>query len=139
MAIISFGMIREIEMQQISCGLITSYEFLTTNQVKDCTMDAKQSINTTNLIFRTRDNTMEVLSFWNIKTVFYLPTKIAAAFPVLTQVRAINCSIKEVFRHNFIGLNEMKILLLPFNQIEKIASDTFEGLKNLEHIGLRKF
>lgn len=94
------------------------------------------------------------------KKIFYLPDKIGDAYPNLIIIRAGNCSITAISRQNFKGLNKLKNVYLPDNQIkelengafkgllelrciylfrnqiEKILSETFEGLKMLEILSL---
>jgi Leucine rich repeat len=128
----------EIDTKHITCGIITYYDYQNKVTVKECHMDSKLSIDFPNTTFKIRDNTMEVLAFDHIKTVFYLPLNIGGTYSSLRECRAMNCSIKEIFRQNFIGLSTLKKLVLPNNLIERIASDTFKDLKMLELLLLSK-
>lgn len=83
------------------------------------------------------DESIEALSYEGNKKVFYLPNKVGEKFPLLLSYYAM-CSVKEIFRENFIGLNQLQGLRLDDNQIEKISSDTFKDLTSLRMVKLSK-
>lgn len=84
----------------------------------------------------TRDKTVKALDFYENIKIFYLPDNVAGSFPNLEIYDARSCSLKKIKKINFDGLFKLKDLSLGENEIEKIASDTFKGLVNLEIIGL---
>ena len=63
--------------------------------------------------------------------VEFLPIFINETYPRLQVVSASNCAIKEIRKENFVNLHYMTIIWLEGNQIEKIKSDTFDGLWRL--------
>lgn len=96
------------------------------------------SINAPRDIFSSQyDGSIEAFTFESNKNVFYLPIMVGEKFPKLLSYYA-RCSIKELFRENFMGLNQLQGLRLDYNQIEKISSDTFVDLTSLRMIRLSK-
>lgn len=68
----------------------------------------------------------------------YLPVKVHLNFPNLEEYVAYYCDIEEVSKENFQNLLKLKSINLHGNKLETIESDTFDGLTNLEYIGLGK-
>lgn len=106
--------------------------------VKTCFMDKKTTIDTPNVTFSTRDNSIGAISFRYNNKIKFLPIKVDEKFPNLLSVQAVRCSIKEISKLNFKGLSKLTFLDLSSNQIEKIASETFEDLTSLEELYLCK-
>lgn len=78
------------------------------------------------------------LYFDNNKKIVYLPVKVHRIFPNLIEYRAENCSIREISKKNFEKLYKLRTIILEYNQIEKVSSNTFADLPLLLYIGLRK-
>lgn len=74
----------------------------------------------------------------NNKNHVYLPVNISEALPNLEGYIAAHCSIKEISMENFRGLNKLKTLYLFDNLIEKIPTDAFNDLIELDFLSLRK-
>jgi Leucine rich repeat len=106
---------------------------------KTCWIQTKPIDSAQLTISSAKDDTVTALTFFLNKNAFYLPNKVSEAFPKLDIYGAANCSIKEIFKRNFDGLVELTYLQLQENQIERISSSTFKGLKSLKFLSLRKF
>lgn len=72
------------------------------------------------------------------KHFFFAYIRLDETFSALSVIHAVNCSIKALSKTNFRNLNRFNALYLRWNQIEKIASDTFQDLVSLKHLGLGK-
>lgn len=73
------------------------------------------------------------------KNLKYLPINLGEKFPKLLKLAAAWCSIKEISKHNFEGLSELRYLNLYSNQIEKIDKDTFAFIPKVEEINLCEY
>lgn len=96
----------------------------------------KTTIDEVNVIISTNDNTVKALELETNKNIFFLPVKVAENFPNLVGYSAWECSLKEISKENFAGLNKLKILELSRNAIEAIADDTFADLTDLSYLYL---
>lgn len=96
------------------------------------------TINKPNVIIAPGDESIKGLRIDYNNKIFYLPIKVGENFPNLLGYSAYSCSIKDISRANFYGLSKLKFLSLGSNRIEKIASDTFSDLTDLERLALRK-
>lgn len=88
------------------------------------------------LITSDRDVTVEYFNAEDNMKNEYLPTNIGETFPNLLGLNAHNCSIKEITRENFRGLNKLRTLILANNQIETIEDDTFDFIPAVRGIFL---
>lgn len=105
-----------------------------------CVMKQRTVINATNFIIaELKDEDIEGVDFEGNTNIEYLPYKIYKQFPSLVEYRAQFCSIKQITRENFEKLNRLKYLVLGYNQIEKISSDTFRDLESLLHFTLSEY
>ena len=84
------------------------------------------------------DSSIRGLSFYTNKKIMFLPVNVAESFNNLIAYDASECSITIISRENFAGMEHLRSLALVGNQIEKIYSDVFEGLENLEHLWMCK-
>lgn len=66
----------------------------------------------------------------------FLPIDVKEVFPNLVVLYAASCSIKSIGKENFQGLKELQYVNLFGNHIEKVPSDTFQGLDSLKRIYL---
>lgn len=98
------------------------------------------AINSTDFaITSSKNELVEVLIADRNFKVFYLPNNMGEKFPNLLVVAARICSIKQISKDVFKGLNKLKVLSLGHNKIEKIDRDTFDYLPALERIWMCKF
>lgn len=126
-----FGFFGQNVLNQITCEQIlesgNGYDY------KTCFMQDITSISTRGVEISTlRDDTNEGIEFSQNIKISFLPWKVVEKFPNLVAYSASGCSLKEIEKQNFEGLTKLKALNIPNNQIETIASDTFEGLIQLE-------
>jgi Leucine-rich repeat (LRR) protein len=100
-------------------------------------METATSINSTGVtIHSDQDDDMKRLSLSNNKNIFYLPENIDEDFPNLMRYNAKRCSITAITKKNFKGLSKLTKLNLWGNQIERITSETFKDLTDLEVLSL---
>jgi Leucine rich repeat len=132
-------LILESKAKFIDCEETNTIEFEKTS-VLVCDMTNRTEIDSyAAMITATRNKSITGLSFTNNENIFFLPENVAEKFPNLLLYTAAKCSIKEVSCQNFKGLKYLKWLILQHNQIEKIKSNTFEDLQELDWIALSKF
>lgn len=97
------------------------------------------TINKSDFCFNiTRDNKVTGLTFENNKNINYLPINLHENFPNLFGLDGRDCSIRQITNDNFRGLKFLKQIWLSKNNIEIIASNTFEENKHLEYVSLGK-
>lgn len=83
-------------------------------------------INTNDFVITSaRDATVTGFDAENNKKLEKFPKNLAEKFPNLILLDGHNCSIKQISKESFRGLNKLKILDLGNNQIERIDDDTF--------------
>lgn len=103
-------------------------------------MNNNTRINATNFVVAgSKDGRTKGVEFSNNLEVEYLPYKIFMQFPKLLELRAFQCSIKQITKHNFEQLIELEKIVLHGNQIQEISVDTFKGIVNLILIDLSEF
>jgi hypothetical protein len=135
------SLIHEVKVQLVACDNIYNFDWnfgyvASKGILKTCTMQ-KTSINTTGAIFSgVSDEFILGLRLSENKNIVYLPEKVSHSLPNLLVFEATSCSVKNISNKNFNGLNKLSLLSVSINQIEKIASDTFEGLVALEALFL---
>jgi Leucine rich repeat len=132
-----FGCIETSEATKVSCEKIQNY-VITGVKLMTCLMKETTVINAADMRIATNDESVERLMFTGNKKIAFLPIQVAEVFPNLEKYKASACSVKEIAKKNFAGLNKLKNLHLRGNQIEKIYSNTFEGLTSLIKLKLRK-
>jgi hypothetical protein len=101
-------------------------------------MKQSTSISTEDIEISTRDASITALSFRDNKKIYFLPIRVHEAFPNLWRYSASDCALTTISRKNFNNLNKLRQLLLHFNQIKTIHSDTFIDLISLEMLDLGK-
>lgn len=84
------------------------------------------------------DTNVGTLLFQGNREIYFLPINIAEKFVNLKLYNAADCSIEIIRKENFKALRNMRQLHLNRNRIEKVASDTFEDMTELELVYLRK-
>jgi hypothetical protein len=127
-----------IETKEISCELKENhFWFESLGNLTTCKMHVTTSIDEKNSTISTHDELMFGLYLYTNKKIEHLPIRVVEKFPNLIAYGAGDCSIKEISRSNFIGLNKLRRLDLYKNQIEKISEDVFIDLPSLEFLMLR--
>lgn len=101
-------------------------------------MDQTTRIDEANVKISTRDASVLGFKLNDNKKILSLPIAVASNFPNLQGFDAGDCSIKGISKRNFNGLRRLKALYLQNNQIEKISTETFTDLFELEILDLRK-
>lgn len=81
------------------------------------------------------DSHVEAFDFRNIQ-MKYLPNGFGDVFPKLIRFEVLHAKLKRVNRMNFGRMKNLKVLRVPFNELQRIPEDTFHDLLNLEEIDL---
>lgn len=81
---------------------------------------------------------MKAIFFNSNKKILFLPIGVGEEYPYFRAYFAFSCSIKKISQANFKEMRKLAYLNLADNQIEKIHSDTFRDLENLEKLWLGK-
>lgn len=125
---------------QVSCEIIgNSARFYDVGSRKTCFMENVTEIDSLGFTISSSEGEgIEKLSFFRNKKISFLPERIARTFPNLVHILAYRCSLKAVYKSNFQGLRQLKVLDLDGNRIERIASNTFDDLSSLEVLILSK-
>lgn len=131
-------MVRHINANEIECEKKKNYDYgwARVESAKTCLMLAVTLIGYRGFEISPRDDLIGGLQMQGNKKIHYLPEKVAETFPNLLIYYAQGCSLKEVSKVNFENLIKLRMLILNWNRIEMICSDTFEDLKSLEHLEL---
>jgi Leucine rich repeat len=134
-----FGLMANVEAKTVSCEEVENFKWKSpVRTVKTCVMTTTTTIDEPNITISTSDSSMLGLNMNHNQNAEFLLVQVSESYPNLKGYSAHGCSIKEVSKEHFEGLNKLKHLALSFNQIEKIFSDTFEDLVLLEKLYLRK-
>jgi Leucine-rich repeat (LRR) protein len=134
-----FKAIQEVTAKEVGCeGFSVSSWDNYIGKIKVCHMNNYTSIDSAEVPFTKRDDSIFGLDFYNNKKIFFLPIQVGENFLNLIAYLAHDCSVKEISQRNFKGLNKLKKLSLGGNQIENIPNDTFNDLVVLEFLSLRK-
>lgn len=129
----------KLEAKEVQCERMGNFNYHLVGSVNSCFMLTMTTIDTPGFtISSAKNETVEGLRLAENRKIRFLPEKVSEKFPNLLAYYAYSCSLTEVFKINFEKLVKLKILLLDSNQIVKIPSDTFEDLKSLEYVQLRK-
>lgn len=96
----------------------------------------KTAIREPNATISTIEETVRGIQISNNAEAFYLPIEVNTNFPNLELYDSWGCSIGEISRSNFEGLNKLTYLQLANNFIERIESETFVDLHALKHLNL---
>lgn len=86
-----------------------------------------------------RDETIELLWMTGNRGIEYLPIEVYKNFPKLGFYWAGSCAITEISKKNFEQLKNLQWIALQDNQIERILSNTFEGLDELRQVFLGNY
>lgn len=106
-------------------------------KAKTCFMNNRTAIRTTSITFYFGvDDSINAISFSFNPKVDFLPIQVDQKFPNVIEYRAANCALRRVMKANFEGLDKLETLRLSGNRIEKMLSDTFDGLLKLKLINL---
>lgn len=127
---------KEISCEKIELNYVNQYGI---KSPKTCLMSSASTVDSLGfLIASPRDETVEVLRMSTNKKIFFLPENVAEMFPNLVSYYAYGCSLTEVSKKNFRSLRKLTLLSLNGNNIEEIASNTFEDLRSLLYLYLRE-
>lgn len=109
-------------------------------ETKCCQMNLETNIESNDVsVSWPRDDTIELIWLTGNRKIEYLPVEVYRNFPKLGFYWAGHCAIKEISKKNFEQLKSLKWAALQDNQIEKISSNTFEGLDELRQVFLGMF
>lgn len=108
--------------------------------VHHCSFDLKTTeINSDDVkISDARNENTTMLFFYNNIRISFLPIEIHEKFPDLLGIIARDCAILTISKKNVNKLRKLEVLDLAKNKIQKIESDSFDDLTNIEFIGLGK-
>lgn len=124
---------------ELSCEVVVVDIWHTLKQnLSTCQMEKITKIDGMDATIAETNYSILGLSFYTNKKVFYLPVDVAERFPNLVAYDASECAIKKISKANFVGLEKLRSLALVENHIEKIYSNTFEDLVELEYLWLCK-
>jgi Leucine-rich repeat (LRR) protein len=130
--------LKNVETKTVDCEKIETPNWIEpVGTVNTCYM-LTTTIDEPDTTISTHDSSMGGLDVKNNKKAKFLLVQVVERFPNLKAYSASNCSIKEISKENFAGLNKLKHLSLDNNQIERIESGTFQDLVLLENLFLRK-
>lgn len=130
---------KEFDSVEVACEQYKGFVWYGLLTVFSCFMDKTTAINGKNFIIADlKDEEVEGIVFHSNRLVEYLPYKVHLQPPNLSTYRAAFCSIKEISKENFENLNRLKHIDLNYNRIEKIAGNTFNGLRSLKKVELSK-
>lgn len=105
--------------------------------VRTCFMALKTPKHSSEDFFPTKtDLVMGEIFIRGNKLASSLPKNVNKLFPNLLGYSVTSCNVGEISKENFDGLLKLKGIYLWGNQIEKIASDTFDSLTSLEVLSL---
>lgn len=128
-----------------NCETLNTYSFVYFNVTiqeneKNCLVHENTVINIDDVSFLlTSDYTIDGINFNANKKIQFLPVKIFQSFPNLRGYFAGNLNVSKVSHKNLQRLAKLEVLYLNGNQIEKMKSDTFEGLLKLRIVNLGEF
>lgn len=122
----------KVEATEYICESISTEQWRLNSSTKTCLMNERTKINNANVTLTCRmDESINGLRLDSNKQISYLPVEVVKVFPNLVGYEASFCSIKTVEKANFENLSKLKELWLHYNQIESIASGSFDGLHDL--------
>lgn len=131
----------EAEREEIKCEIIEMWRYYSfgMDPPKTCFMNKETSISSQeSFLASPKDETIEGFNLDENSRIYYLPANVAEKFPNLLVYSAHHCSILSVNNENFYNLIHLKQLILHDNKINRVVSNTFEGLTALEYLLLRK-
>lgn len=132
-----FAVFNSITSNEISCEKEGLHDWdFNVAKVKTCFMDKTTLINQTNVTIANVDDSFKGLSFEGNKNIRFLPVQVAEKIPNLLTYNARKCSVEDVSKENFKGLNKLKILHLAHNQIVVVPIDVFSDLSDLKALFL---
>lgn len=118
------------------CEEIKDVAWTRLGTMKTCKMDSTVIESTEFLITSNRDETVGGFIADNNEKLEHLPSNLGEKFQNLLALEVYECSLKEITKENFKGLNQLQTLFLAFNQIETIDDDTFDYITTTEEIVL---
>jgi Leucine-rich repeat (LRR) protein len=129
----------EPETKEVSCETFVYFHWvLPVQKIQTCFMDTTTSVDSPGIKVSSNDSSIKGLRFYNNKQIQYLPVEVAKKFPNLLVYSVASCSLKNLLKLNFEGLEKLKLLYLNGNQIETIETGTFKDLVDLEVLCLSK-
>lgn len=136
---------RDIPENSFDCVSLSPYSFVYFNVTiqeneKNCLVNENVAISSDDVTFLlASDYSADGINFNANKKVKFLPVRIFQTFPNLQGYFAGGLNISEVSQKNLQRLAKLEVLYLNNNRIEKINSDSFEGLLKLRIVNLGKF
>lgn len=128
-----------VEADIISCRSLSITNWNEVGEQKTCDLSISTTIVVDNMSFEGEaDTTIGALDLRTNGPITFLPIDIDKKFPALVLYESCCGSIKTIAKKNFKSLISLRWLNLGDNQIDRIPSDTFEDMKALEWIELRK-
>lgn len=107
---------------------------------KCCQMNLETKIESNDVVVSwPLDVTIELIWLTGNRKIEYLPVEVYRNFPKLGFYWAGHCALKEISKKNFEQLKDLKWVALQDNMIEKISSNTFQGLDELRQVFLGTF
>lgn len=137
--ILTFLILNGASAELINCEEINIDTWNYVNEQVTCSMQNSTVISTPGYdITTSKDDKIGALYFSSNKNIFYLPDGAYENFTNVVVLAASSCSLAAVYKSNFHNLRELIRLDLDENQIEEIASNTFEDLNSLQFLWLSK-
>lgn len=132
-----------VAAENIKCNLFGTYshDYFDNkygNMTKCCEVSAPTEILYDDTTFLdVQETAVDGLYIKNSGGIHYLPVRIYKSYPNIIGIYAgKNKEIKEISKKNFQKLLKLEYLFLNNNNIQKIKSDTFEGLIKLKVVNL---
>lgn len=99
-------------------------------------MNGTAKIDSMDYTISSRSENQIALHFAGNKNIFFLPVRLSESFSDLRELDAENCSLTVILKENFKKLDNLEVVLLRLNQIERIETNTFEDLSFLKYLWL---
>jgi Leucine rich repeat len=135
-AVAILEIILKIKADFVACESVQLGHWHEHGDITTCNMLSSTTIKSTGVKISTKDEAVKGLALFFNRKIYNLPENVGESFPNLIGYLAYSCTISEISRQHFKGLNKLKELSFGHNFIRKIPSDTFKDLVSLEIIYL---